>query len=203
MSNQTPSNRRFEKTRQGILDAARKIVLDEGHQALSIRRLAEMVDYSPAAIYRYYSSRDEILDILRQEAWQKMAAHEPASPTNSMTMGEAFIEAGRNYLDFATQNPQYYQLIINSAGGGPNSLEEFKKDPNFVGLLEFVEAAVAAGEFELPEGYTPFHLALLSWFIVHAISMLQVTMMSQCTEEFKAASLEVIHMVKDTFERKQ
>jgi hypothetical protein len=105
-------------------------------------------------------------------------------------------------VDFATRNPQYYQLILNSTGSGPKSLEEFRRDPNFIDLQQFMEAAVATGEFELPKGYTPFHLALLSWFIVHAVSMLQLTMMSQCAEEFQAASVEVMHMIKEAFRRK-
>lgn len=105
MSTSSPSARRFEKNRQGILDAARKIVVEEGHAALSIRRLAELVDYSPAVIYRYFSGREEIMDILRQEAWEKMGSHQIEPPSPNLTMAEAFVEAGRSYVDFATKNP--------------------------------------------------------------------------------------------------
>ena len=85
---------------------------------------------------------------------------------------------------------------------GPASLEEFKQHPNFVELLHFVEAAEAAGEFELPEGYAPIHLAMLSWFAVHGISLLKLTMMSKCQDEFEAISLEVLEMVKTVFVKK-
>ncbi|MDP3721675.1 MAG: hypothetical protein Q8R09_04370, partial [Anaerolineaceae bacterium] len=74
--------------------------------------------------------------------------------------------------------------------------------PNFIDLLHFVEAAVSSGEFELPDGYTHLHLAMLSWFTVHGISLLKLTMMNKCQEEFESISLEVLEMVKVVFIKK-
>jgi hypothetical protein len=91
---------------------------------------------------------------------------------------------------------------MSTTDTGPNNLEELKQNPNFIGLLQFVEAGVAAGEFKVPEGYTPFHLAMLSWFTVHAISLLKLTMMSKCSAEFEAVSIEVLNMIKETFAKK-
>ena len=91
---------------------------------------------------------------------------------------------------------------MSTSDTGPNSLEEFQEDPNFIQLLRFIEAAVASGEFQVPEGYTPFHLAMLSWFVVHGISLLKLTMMSKCQEEFETASIEVMEMIKAVFIKK-
>jgi len=73
----SPRNRRHELTRQKILDTARSILLAGGVQAISMRTLAEKVDYSPAALYKYYANKEEIIEALRQEAWQLIAAYEP------------------------------------------------------------------------------------------------------------------------------
>jgi len=85
---------------------------------------------------------------------------------------------------------------MSTTDTGPNSLEEFKQSPNFIDLLKFIETAVAAGEFIVPAGYTPLHLAMLSWFIVHSVSLLKLTMMSKCQEEFEALSMEILQMIK-------
>ncbi len=198
MASQTPSKRRFEKTRRVILDAARKILIDDGQGGLSIRRLAEQVDYSPAAIYKYFASKEEIIAALRQEAWQLMASYETDIPSDS-SLTEQFVQSGRSYVDFATKYPEYYLLILNSTDSGPDSLEAFEQDPNFAGLLQSVDALVEAGEFQIPGGYAPFHLAMLSWFTVHAVALLKLTMMSKCAEEFDAASVEVMNLIKDVF----
>jgi len=159
------------------------------------------VDYSPAALYKYFSNKEEILEALRQEGWQLMSANEhPVQP--GLSMADAFLESARGYIEFATKYPAYYLLMMSPTTNGPGSMEELKSDPNFAGLLHFIEAAVASGEFLLPSGYTPLHLALLCWFIVHAVSLLKVTYMQNCPEEFDAASMEVIGMFKAIFARK-
>jgi hypothetical protein len=85
---------------------------------------------------------------------------------------------------------------------GPDSLEEFKQDPSFIGLHQFVQGAVAAGEINIPEGYSTFHFAMLSWFVVHGISLLKLTMMSKCADEFENTSIEVMNMIKEVFSHK-
>jgi AcrR family transcriptional regulator len=202
MSSNTPSERRYEKTRQGILDAAREILVEQGAHAISMRTLAEKVDYSPAALYKYFSNKEEILEELRQEGWRLMSADD-APPPQGMPLAEAFVESGRRYIAFATKYPAYYLLMMDPSDKGPKSMQEFRDDPKFAGLLGFIEATVASGEFVLPNGYTPFHLALLSWFIVHAVSLLKVTYMQNCPEEFDAASMEVVGMFKDIFAKKK
>lgn len=193
----SPRDRRYDLTKQRILDTARTILLTEGVGAISMRTLAEKVDYSPAALYKYFANKEEIIEALRQEAWQLMATYEPESVPASMTsMPDLFVRLGRNYIRFASQYPQYYQLIMSTTETGPKNLDEFKQNPNFIGLLQFMEAAVKSGEFKLPEGYTPTHLAMLSWFVVHSISLLNLTMMSKCQEEFEALSIEILDLVK-------
>jgi len=199
----SPSERRFEKTRQGILSAARTLLFDGGVDAISMRTLAEMVDYSPAALYKYFANKEELVEALRQEAWDMMAAYEPEPPPADMTsLADLFIYSGQSYIDFATRYPEYYLLIMSTTETGPENMEEFKQNPNFINLVQFMEAAIASGEFQVPEGYTPTHLALLSWFVVHSISLLKLTMMSKCKEEFEALSAEVMEMIKVTFAKK-
>jgi AcrR family transcriptional regulator len=201
MDHLTPSERRYEKTRQGILNAARSLLLEGGVDAISMRTLADKVDYSPAALYKYFDNKDEIIEALRQEAWDLMANFEPGFP-EGLSMAEMFVHSGKNYIKFASQYPEHYLLVMSTSAASPQSLEEFKQLPNFLHLEEFVEAILASGEFELPEGYTPFHLAMLSWFMVHGISLLKLTMMSKCQEEFEAISFEVMEMIKDVFLKK-
>ena len=49
-----------EAVRQLILDAARELFVKEGFDNVSIRKIAERIEYSPAAIYGYFPSKDDI-----------------------------------------------------------------------------------------------------------------------------------------------
>ncbi|MBN1306254.1 MAG: TetR/AcrR family transcriptional regulator [Anaerolineales bacterium] len=200
MIDKTPSERRYEKTRQGILDAARSLLQEGGVEAVSMRSLAEKVDYSPAALYKYFSNKEEIIEALRQEAWELMANFEPDMPPG-LSMAEMFVLSGQNYVKFATRYPEYYLLVMSTTETGPESMEEFKQMPSFINLLQFTEAAIGSGQFILPEGYTPTHFALLAWFVVHGISLLKLSMMSKCADEFETASFEVLNMIQEIIGR--
>ncbi len=196
----SPRDRRHDLTKQKILATARNILLAEGVAGISMRTLAEKVDYSPAALYKYFTNKEEIVEALRQEAWQMLAAYAPETPPAEMTsLADLFVHLGRNYIRFATQYPEYYQLIMSTTETGPNSMQEFQQNPNFIELLKFIEAAITSGEFELPPSYTPIHLTMLSWFTVHSIALLKLTMMSKCQNEFEALSIEVLELIKDVF----
>jgi AcrR family transcriptional regulator len=62
----TPAERRRAKVRASILEAAETVFADEGADGLSIRRIADAIDYSPAAIYKYFASKDDLLFELQE-----------------------------------------------------------------------------------------------------------------------------------------
>src|ERR1700745_4340164 len=66
-----------ETVRRAILDAARDLFVDEGFQNVSIRKIAERIEYSPAAIYGYFPSKDDIFFALAEEGFRLLG--NPAS----------------------------------------------------------------------------------------------------------------------------
>ena len=59
-----------EAVRRAILDAARELFVTEGYQNVSIRKIAERIEYSPAAIYLYFPSKDDIFFALAEEGFR-------------------------------------------------------------------------------------------------------------------------------------
>src|SRR5229473_249895 len=59
-----------EAVRRAILDAARDLFVTEGYQNVSIRKVAERIEYSPAAIYSYFPSKDDIFFALAEEGFR-------------------------------------------------------------------------------------------------------------------------------------
>src|SRR6202008_4854150 len=58
-----------EAVRRSILDAARDLFVTEGFENVSIRKIAELIEYSPAAIYSYFPSKDDIFFALAEEGF--------------------------------------------------------------------------------------------------------------------------------------
>ena len=192
MNTPSPKNRRFEKTRQGIIDAARDIVRNEGIDALSMRTLAEKVDYSPSALYKYFNNKEEIIEALRVEGWNEMQSIFVRRLGGDFNQVERLTEASMAYMDMSNQSPELYELMFNSTVGAPDDLAATEKDPRFMVLTDMIREAVESGEFTLPGGMTVLEYRYLAWFIMHGICMLKISMYRNCVSEFDTMSREIV-----------
>src|SRR6185295_7417962 len=67
-----------EAVSRAILDAARELFVTEGYRNVSIRKIAERIEYSPAAIYGYFSSKDDLFFALAEEGFRLLG--DPENP---------------------------------------------------------------------------------------------------------------------------
>ncbi len=92
--------RNKKKMREQILNTAMNLFLDEGFQNVSIRKIADKIEYSPATIYLYFKDRDDILFALHDEGFDKLfkrqqSVHKIADPRKRLR------KHGEMYLKFA------------------------------------------------------------------------------------------------------
>jgi AcrR family transcriptional regulator len=67
--------KRKQLLRQRILDASRDILLSQGFAALTMRRVAEAIDYAPASIYLHFQSREQIAQELCFAGLKRLYEH--------------------------------------------------------------------------------------------------------------------------------
>ncbi|WP_052409367.1 TetR/AcrR family transcriptional regulator [Paraburkholderia oxyphila] len=109
-----------EALRARILDAARRIVTRDGLHALSMRKLAVAIGYSPAALYLYFESRDAIARALGREGFAQLLAHlEPLGAIGDPR--ERLHALAHGYVAFACAHRQAYRLMYAEAGEGGRS----------------------------------------------------------------------------------
>jgi AcrR family transcriptional regulator len=100
-----------EELRAQILAAARLIVLEDGYRALTMRRIAEAVEYSPAAIYQYFENRDAIAAGLMDQGFEELAtAFESLTPIADPV--ERLKAVARTYIAFGLDHPETYRLMF-------------------------------------------------------------------------------------------
>lgn len=103
--------REKEEMRQLILDAALRLFRQRGYEGVSIRNIAEAIEYSPATLYLYYKDKSEIFFALQYEAAAVKRDHlMPAASIENPW--ERLIEFGRRYLDFGMKHPDLYDLLF-------------------------------------------------------------------------------------------
>ena len=106
--------RQKEEVRASILDSAWEMVLAEGWQSLSIRKIADAIEYSVPVIYTHFENKDAILLEFNRKGFKLLAdilANSKARESNPC--GADPGKCGRAYWDFAYfSNKEYYQLMF-------------------------------------------------------------------------------------------
>jgi len=98
-------------TRRAILDAALELFVADGYAQVSLRKIAAKVDYSPAAIYRYFPSKDEIFFALAEEGYRLLGAPHLAADPSADPLEDIRASAWHLY-EFSRQQPQYFALVF-------------------------------------------------------------------------------------------
>jgi len=90
-----------------ILKTAMNLFLDKGFVNITIRNIAEKIEYSPATIYFILQNKDEILYALRREGFDKLYEHQSSSLKLNDPL-KRLHKHGEAYIQFALENPEYY-----------------------------------------------------------------------------------------------
>lgn len=104
-------DREREAVGRAILDAARDLFVTEGYSNVSIRKIAERIEYSPAAIYSYFSSKDDIFFALAEEGFRLLLAHAEAVIETPDPLDGVRRAFWRLY-EFSKEHPEYYALMF-------------------------------------------------------------------------------------------
>src|SRR5437867_1569159 len=103
--------RQKQEMKDLILESAMKLFLEEGFGNVSLRRIAENIEYSPATIYLYFKDKDEILFALHTAGFEELYRRQLAIPASKDPL-KRLRKHGEAYIRFALENPEYYNLMF-------------------------------------------------------------------------------------------
>jgi AcrR family transcriptional regulator len=166
--------------REQILAAAQEIVVAEGFEALTMRRLAQAIEYAPATIYLHFENRDAIAQALAIEGFRTLLGFmEPAGAEPDPA--RRLAELGRAYVRFGLEMPEAYRLVFMEdakfmAAAFPEDTEALPDDPGrrvFGLILEALAELRAAGR--LRSTADDQALGETFWAALHGIVSLKLT----------------------------
>jgi AcrR family transcriptional regulator len=171
--------RERDEVRGKIMDAARELFAAEGIEAVSMRKIADAVEYSPTIIYQHFVDKDALLRELCGEDFGALADTfgEIASVTDPI---ERIEQIGLAYGRFGIEHPNHYRLMFMTPFHGKKlDAEEMSKKGNpdedgYAFLRQAVTEALAAGRYR--SGLTNADLiSQVFWAAVHGLVSLQIT----------------------------
>lgn len=175
MTSSTARQRRQQKTRQAILAAAHQIIVEKGPDELSMRSLAERIDYSPSGLYEYFDSKEQILETVCEEG-HGMLAQAMRQVDETLPPDAYLLEIGQVYVDFAAANPALFRLMFSNIPAEPPDPALISNRSSYLVLIEAIQRGIASGVFLQREGFGLHEMAFAAWSMVHGIAMLQMYM---------------------------
>lgn len=171
--------REKEALRTSIVEAARDIVSEAGLDALSMRSIAERIEYSPGTIYLYFRDKNELLGEVIQAGFARMGEYIEAE---FRVVGEGASPAGqhralgRAYAKFAIENTAYFRVMFELPTVPhrcqPEEVEVGREGPCDTLLLEVVQRAIDEGLYTVQDAETG---AMIAWGLIHGLTSLYLT----------------------------
>lgn len=124
MSIKERREREKQELRQGILTAAREIAAEEGWQAVTIRKVAEGIEYSPPTIYEYFPSKDAILVELMSEGFRALHSMMQAAVESTDDPDSRLVQLAIAHCEFAWDHPELYQVMHGLGGASCSATGE-------------------------------------------------------------------------------
>ncbi|HEU4332923.1 MAG TPA: TetR/AcrR family transcriptional regulator [Candidatus Eisenbacteria bacterium] len=177
MATGTRREREKEEIRRRILDAARDLFALHGRDAVTMRAIADRIEYTPTALYFHFRDKQALLQRLCEEDFGALAARFQVLARVPDPV-ERIRKIGRAYVSFAVEHPNHYRMIFMTPG--PSSpREEAPPDRGapeaeaYAFLHQAVSEAVAANRFR-PEYGDAGLVAQILWAGAHGVASLQI-----------------------------
>lgn len=184
-----PRTRRHQRTKQAILDAALEIINESGPADLSMRALADRIDYSPAGLYEYFSGKEEIVQAICQQGHEHLTAY-MSQVERTLPSEEYLLEIGLAYIRFALDYADHFLLMFSTPPPATTEMPPVKMmadNSSFGILVAGIQRGIAEGVLHSRPGFGWLEMAYAAWATVHGLAMLRITSMRSVNFDFDAA----------------
>jgi AcrR family transcriptional regulator len=170
--------REKSETRDKILDAARELFVTECYEGVSMRRVAQKIEYSPTAIYVHFADKNELFRELCHQDYARLAevfqgSAMPLDPVDRLK------QIGRTYIEFGMHYPNHYKFMFmtpHPAVELDDEMREERGNPEvdaYAFLKWAVQQAISAGR--LREELNDAELVSQTlWAAVHGVIALNI-----------------------------
>jgi AcrR family transcriptional regulator len=182
--------------RQEILDAASELFVKEGYEQVSMRRIADKIEYSPTTIYLYFKDKSELLEQVCHEAFSRLSVLLQRILDQSADPVERLRKGLLAYVYFGLEHPhQYRAAFMMPKPEDFNKLKYIRPDSPGMQAFDFLRRSVQDGKASGKLHITDVELASQTlWCGVHGVTSLFIT---HLTFPWKGRE-QVIHSVVDT-----
>ncbi|MGD1847524.1 MAG: TetR/AcrR family transcriptional regulator [Salibacteraceae bacterium] len=157
--------------RDKIISAASQLFVQHGFEGTSIRMIAKHIEYSPATIYLHFKDKNELFFAISERAFQEFFKS-LSKVQNVEDPMERLQAMGHAYLEFANDNPAYYDLMfVLRAPMEADDQDVWSGRMSHKIQIDTVSKCIEKGHFK---GKDPHATAMMIWSCVHGMASLRL-----------------------------
>lgn len=193
MGTKERQDRERQAVTASILSAARDLFVAEGYASVSIRKIAERIEYSPAAIYSYFASKDDIFLALAEEGFHRL----DEKVQSAMKTGDPLEDVRANwwaFYEFAQEQPAYFQLMFVDRSV-PRITQEWEGFEFLQQMLTNAQAAIqkAIDAGQLPKTLNPNVAMHMLWAALIGPAVVGIRHRLASGEDYDALARDVLN----------
>jgi AcrR family transcriptional regulator len=157
--------------REAILEAAKTIVLKEGWQAVSIRKIADAIGYSLPVVYNHFENKDAILEEFVKQGFDMLSDVMLNTKVQYLTPNEQLTNMAIAYFEFAFAQREYYQMMFGLGMPSCERVNQINEIGKFSSILINTIQALRTTEIVEENTILKFHTF---WSILHGLSSINM-----------------------------
>ncbi len=179
-----------ELTKNAILKVAEEIVLQEGWQAVSIRKIAEAIGYSLPVVYNHFENKDAIQEEFVKNGFNMLAMAMQSTKEKYPEPEQQLTQMALTYYDFAFSNSAYYKMMFGLGIPSCQKANEIAEIGNFSAIIIEVISELM-GETDKQRKFLKFHTL---WSILHGLTSINMVNLTAAPDEMQQQILlDAIH----------
>ena len=115
------------QVRSDIVKTAKDIAREDGWTAVSIRKIADVIEYSPPILYEYFESKDKLLEAIRMEGFDYLQGEFVKIKGHFSNPQKQLVEVAHVIWYFAVENPEVFQVMFNLEGAYCDSKKAYSQ----------------------------------------------------------------------------
>lgn len=160
-----------EAVKDSILCATRTLILNEGWQAVSIRKIADAIGYSLPVVYTHYENKDAILEEFVKLGFGQLSEAISLAKSEFSDPEQQLTAIAYSYFDFALGSREYYQMMFGLGMPGCERVNQIPAIASFSKILISTIKAIAHADLSDTELKLKFHTF---WSILHGLTAINM-----------------------------
>ena len=168
-------NRSSDETSEALVEAAHRLLVDSGPDALTVRRIAHAAGMSTMNVYSRFGGKDGVIDELYADGYRRLLAEVDAIPSTDDVPAD-LVRVADTYRSWALTNPRYYAIMFRSAVPGftPSSGSVEAARGGLTKLIERIAIGQSNGLIVSSDGYDANEVAVWLWATCHGMISLEL-----------------------------